>query len=113
MVAPSASVMVLCLLPRTEAAIGFDGVVAAFASRGGLCVEVTMRRRGTWGFLPEGNQMTEDASWSRKVEGLGLAGNQKPTLEQSELNDATGPSRELQLPKSTPATEITNNKNGR
>jgi hypothetical protein len=38
MVAPSVSMLGLCLLPRTEAAIGFDGVVAAFASWGGVCV---------------------------------------------------------------------------
>jgi hypothetical protein len=37
MVAPSVSMLGLCLLPRTEAAIGFDGVVAAFASSGGVC----------------------------------------------------------------------------
>lgn len=30
MVAPSAPRLVLCLLPKTEAAIEFDGVVAAF-----------------------------------------------------------------------------------
>ncbi len=52
----------LCLLPRTEAAIEFDGVVAAFASWGGACVEVAMRRSWTWGFLPEEIQMTDNAS---------------------------------------------------
>ncbi len=63
MVAPSASMLALCLLPRTEAAIGFkNGVVAAFASWAGVCVEVTMRKSRTWGFLPEGIQMTDDAS---------------------------------------------------
>ena len=51
MVAPSASMLDLCLLPRTEAAIESDGVVAAFASRGGACVEVTMRRKSAVGVL--------------------------------------------------------------
>ena len=38
MVAPSASTLDLCLLPRTEPAIELDGVVAAFATWGGVCV---------------------------------------------------------------------------
>lgn len=63
MVAPSASMLDLCLLPRIEAAIEFDGVVAAFATWGGvLCGSNDEEEGGRGGSLPEGIQMTSDAS---------------------------------------------------